>query len=235
MTLPYSQYIETPILLELAAVGGTDDVRFLYVRLISYFPSLSDAEAVAIKSGTSAVWRKAVQRAGRMLDENNLIRRERGVWSLTERGRRAVDSENLGFAAASAAAETTALTHQVVQQMLVEIARWLGFDAEPEYAFYDVVWRESARSERLSHVFEVQSKGNLDSAFAKLKRAFDAQRSRPFLVLDNERDTNRARQSLAREFHELESVITILSFSEIRKIHDNLRSIEEYLPKLLAV
>ena len=234
MTLPYSQYIETPILLELAAVGGTDDVRFLYGRLISYFPSLSDAETIAIKNGESAVWRKAVQRAGRMLDANNLIRRERGVWSLTERGRQAVDTENLGFAAASAA-ESDVLTHKTVQRMLVEIAAWLGFDAEQEFNYYDVVWRETARSERLSHVFEVQSKGNIDSAFAKLKRAFDAQRSRPFLVLDNERDTNRARQSLAREFRELERVITILSFSEIRKIHVNLRSIEEYLPRLLAV
>ena len=44
MALPNSKNIEIPILHEIAAVGGTDDLRFLYERLTSYFPSLSDAE-----------------------------------------------------------------------------------------------------------------------------------------------------------------------------------------------
>lgn len=58
---------------------------------------------------------------------------------------------------------------------------------------------------RISHVFEVQSKGNVDSAFAKLKRAFDAQRSKPFLIVASERDTKPAKQSLSREFREPEN------------------------------
>ncbi|MGI9056881.1 MAG: hypothetical protein ACR2F2_13885, partial [Pyrinomonadaceae bacterium] len=96
-----------------------------------------------------------------------------------------------------------------------------------------VIWRETETSQRISHVFEVQSKGNIDSAFAKLKRAFDAQRSKPFLILASERDTNRAYKSLENEFKELRNVISILGFAEIRKTYENLYEIKAVLPEFL--
>ena len=117
--------------------------------------------------------------------------------------------------------------------MLCKVGEILGYFSEKEFEYYDVIWRESANSQRISHVFEVQSKGNIDSAFAKLKRAFDAQRSKPFLILSSERDSNRARNSLNREFRELERNITILSFVELRKIHENLSAIADFLPVFL--
>ncbi len=233
MPLPLSPNIETPVLQELSAVGGIDDVRFLYERLISYFPSLSDAEISAIKSGTHKYWKKAVQKAGKTLDESNLIRRERGIWSLTDKGNRLVQAETEGIIFAKIAPENAALSHKQIQEMLVKIGEILGFYAETEFQYYDVVWRETPKNLRLSHVFEVQSKGNLDSAFAKLKRAHDAQRSKIFLILSSERDTNRANKSLTQEFRELENILTILSFVELRKIHENLSSIADFLPYFL--
>lgn len=233
MSLPISPNIEIPILQELAAVGGTDDVRFLYQRLISYFPSLSDAEISSIKSGSNYSWRKAVQRAGKMLDENYLISRERGIWSLTEKGKKSVENETSGFKLTRT--ENQTLSHKEIQAILVEIAGILGFYGEIEFEYYDVVWRETPKNQRLSHVFEVQSKGNIDSAFAKLKRAFDAQRSKPFLILASERDSNRARQSLSQEFIDLQDVITIMSFNELKKIYENLKAVGEFLPKFLKV
>jgi hypothetical protein len=227
MSFPLTSLIENPILQELSAVGGTDDVRFLYEKLIAYFPQITDADRQ--KTGH---WRRLVQRAGRELDESGLLTRERGIWTLTEKGKRRIESENHDFQLGRMDADE--LTHSKIQEMIVEIGRALNFDAEVEFEYYDVVWRERASSLRLSHVFEVQSKGNIDSAFAKLKRAFAAQRSRPFLVLSSERDTNRALQSLTREFAELQEVITILSFAEINRIHRNLSAISLILPKLLA-
>jgi hypothetical protein len=233
MPLPLSSNIETPILQELSAVGGTDDVRFLYERLISYFPSLSDAEISAIKAGEQRFWKKMVQRAGKTLDESNLIRRERGIWSLTESGKRAVESETEGIIFTTTEIEVESLSHRQIQEMLVQIAEILGFTGETEFQYYDVVWREKTNQQRLSHVFEVQSKGNIDSAFAKLKRAYDAQRSKIFLILDSERDANRAEKSLSQEFRELENVLVIMSFVELRKIHGNLSSIAKFLPSFL--
>ena len=233
MTLPLTSNIEIPILQELVAVGGRDDVRFLYQRLISYFPSLSDGELIEIRNNVSRKWRAAVQKAGKTLDERKFIRRERGFWQITDSGRKMVASETDGFVIAKT--ETNLLTHESVQRMLVEIGEILGFYAAVEFEYYDVVWRASRDSQRISHVFEVQSKGNIDSAFAKLKRAFDAQRSKPFLILSSERDSNRAAQSLNREFREIQEALTILSFVELEKIYENLSAVKEFLPKFLKI
>jgi hypothetical protein len=233
MPLPFSNNIEMPILQELVAVGGSDDVRFLYQRLISYFPALSDAEISAIKSGENKKWRSAVQKAGKTLDEQKLITRERGMWQITGAGRTLVEAETTGFSINTT--ENKILTHGDIQRMIVEIGEILGFYAETEFEYYDVIWRENSKSLRISHVFEVQSKGNIDSAFAKLKRAYDAQRSKPFLILASERDSNRAVKSLNQEFREINADLTIMSFAELRKIHENLNSISSLLPKLLSI
>jgi hypothetical protein len=205
---------------------------------VAYFPQLSEGDVRALSNGHRRSWRRLVQRAGRALDERREIARTRGLWTITEKGRRRVSEERIDFrpAAPRAAPERAALTHVEVQQMLVEIGRVLGLHAEVEFDYYDVVWREAEDSPRLSHVFEVQRKGNVDAALAKLKRAYDAQRTRPFLVVDSERDTNRAERqlSLARTgpFHEIGRVTTILTFEQLRRLHRALTSVEETLAQL---
>ncbi|MDQ3801801.1 MAG: hypothetical protein M3384_20440 [Acidobacteriota bacterium] len=232
MPFPKSSAVEMPVLQELYAIGGAEDVRFLYERLTAYFPQLTEVEIRGIRNGTIASWRKLIQKAGKELDEKGLLERNRGFWNLTEKGRRTVASETEGFEILRQP-EQKELNHRENQEMLVEIGFSLGYYAEVEFEYYDVVWREKRSAQRLSHIFEVQSKGNIDSAFAKLKRAHDAQRTKPFLVLASERDTNRARQSLEREFHELADVLTILSFAELSRIYQNLKAIAEILPKFL--
>ncbi len=231
MPLPNSPLIEIPILQELVAVGGTDDVKFIYERLIRYFPSLSDAEIYQIQNGENSKWKIAVQKAGKSLNEQKLISRNRGTWQITKTGSEKVSAENSDFHILRK--DFVELDHRTIQQTLLEIGEILGFYVQSEFEFYDVVWRESETSKRISHVFEVQSKGNIDSAFAKLKRAFDSQRSKPFLILASERDTNRAFKSIENEFRELRNVISIFSFVEIRKTYENLKEIEKILPKFL--
>jgi len=85
MSFPNTSSIEMPILQELAATGGEDDVRFLYQRLEAYFPQLSADEIAEIKSGESPAWRRFVQKAGKSLDEKYFIKRDRGVWKITEK------------------------------------------------------------------------------------------------------------------------------------------------------
>ena len=233
MSFPNTSSIEMPILLELAATGGEDDVRFLYQRLEAYFPQLSAEEIAEIKSGESKIWRRFVQKAGKSLDEKNYIIRERGIWKITDKGQKTVETENQGFVLNQLNEEP--LSHTNIQKKLVEIGQSLGFHAEMEFEFYDVIWRETQKSQRLSHVFEVQSKGNIDSAFAKLKRAYQAQRSKPFLILSTESDTRRALKSLNSEFLDIQDALIILSFPEIKKIHENLNAIADILPVFLRV
>ena len=220
-----------PVLQELIAVGGADEVRFLYERLIAYFPQLGEQDVRAIKNGTHKSWRKAVQNAGKMLDENNCLKRKNGFWTVTGKGREMVQAESLGIALTKP--DDSQLSHVEIQKLLIEIGECLGFYAAAEYEYFDVIWRETKNSPRISHIFEVQSKGNIDSAFAKLKRAYQSQRTKPFLVLASERDLNRACQSLVREFQDIEPAVTILTFVQVKRVHQNLKSIGEILPKFL--
>ncbi len=231
MSLPKSTNIEMPILHELIAVGGADEVRFLYERLIAYFPQLGEQEVLAIKSGSNKSWRKAVQNAGKTLDDNGFLNRKNGFWRVSDKGREIVHTETLDITLTKS--DESQLSHVEVQKLLIQIGESLGFYAEAEFEYFDVIWRENVKSPRISHVFEVQSKGNIDSAFAKLKRAYHSQRTKPFLVLASERDLNRARQSLVREFQDIAPAVTIMTFVQVKKINRNLKSIGEILPKLL--
>ncbi|CAN5623237.1 hypothetical protein BH18ACI1_BH18ACI1_16390 [soil metagenome] len=231
MPIPKVSSIEMPILQELVATGGADNLRFLYERLLAYFPQLSEKEISEIKNGKNKSWRNAVQKAGKILDEQNLIERERGNWTLTERGKMEAAKETSGFTLTIS--QTKSFSHTNIQTMLVEIGESLGFYTEIEFEFYDVVWRETTKNQRLSHIFEVQSKGNIDSAFAKLKRAYEAQRTKPFLIITSERDLNRARQSLSHEFQDIETVVTILTFAQIKQVHQNLKNIAEIIKEFL--
>lgn len=239
MNFPLTNRLELPILQELAATGGAEDVRFLYARLVGYFPQIDGRE---LANGKFEKWRLHVQRAGKDLDEQGLLKRTRGVWTLTTAGRQRLESENTEFAVdlkpfEDSSQNEASLSHVEIQNMLCEIGEILGFATQKEFEYYDVVWRANQKSPRLSHVFEVQHKGNLDSAFAKLKKAFEAQRSKPFLILTSERDTNRALRSISFEsggaFHELAGSLTILSFAQIEHLHRALRSIGGVLPIFL--
>lgn len=231
MSLPSSNQIELPVLQELSVVGGTDNLRFLYQRLISYFPSLSDAEISQIQNEANKSWRKIVQAAGKSLSDDGLLIRKHGVWILSEKGLEIAAEKKADFLLTKTEIEN--FSHIEIQNITSEIGQLLGFYAELEFEYYDVIWREKETNPRISHVFEVQSQGNIDSAFAKLKRAFDAQRSKPFLIVASERDTKRAKQSLSREFRELEDHLTILSFAEVKKIYDNIFDVSKVLTKFL--
>ncbi|HEV2916013.1 MAG TPA: hypothetical protein VGX92_22225 [Pyrinomonadaceae bacterium] len=240
MAYPGVARIELPILQELVATGGDEDVRFLYQRLVAYFPQLAADDVRPPGNGHQAQWRRLVQRAGRTLSEKRQIERRRGHWSVTQAGRRRATDEGLQFSLSEGGAENSTqaaqLSHADVQQMLLDIARVLGYHAEREFEYYDVVWRANQMSPRLSHVFEVQRKGNIDAALAKLKRAYEAQRSKPFLIVTSEHDTVRALKSMSQArsgaFHEIGRVATILSFEQLQKLHRALTSVEDLLAEI---
>lgn len=232
--LPNADLIELPILQELIATSGVEDVRFLYARLLPYFPQLSEIEHSSKEDFLN--WRRMVQRCGRTLDDAKLIERANGRWTITAAGRHLVQKEKPHFEREQSHTAAAQLQHMDVQNMLVEIGQALGFYAVTEHDYYDVIWRTRPESPRLSHVFEVQRRGNIDSALAKLKRAFDAQRSKTYLIVMSERDTNRARKSIDAQrngaFHELETAVSIVSFEQLARVHRAVHAVREILPGL---
>lgn len=236
MSYPESARIELPILQELRVTGGREQPRYLYERLVRYFPQLTLHDVTHRTSAGRSVWSLLVQRAASQLVARGEMKRQRALWEITPRGIRRAESEELQITRDVPETEIhqpRTLTHREAQQMLVEIGELLGHYAQLEFEHYDVVWRESENAPRLSHVFEVQVSGSVDSALTRLKHAYDAQRSRPFLVIADERDTRFAGKRMTGSFHEIQRVVTIIGVGELQRLHESLISQKELLTRLV--
>lgn len=236
MPFPESSRIELPILQELDATGGSDQLRYLYDRLVRYFPQLTSDDLNIKSSSGRSRWHALVQRAGRQLIEDGELKREGSRWLLTAKGKRRIEAEDMRTITTTPVTEQAPrkVSHKEAQRMLIELGEMLGRHAEAEYDYYDVVWRDSAASPRLSHVFEVQISGSVDSALTRLKHAYDAQRSRPFLVIAEERDTRFAGKRLSGSFHEILEVITIIGVGELKQLYESMKTHSALLEKILA-
>ena len=235
MAFPESSRVELPILQELEATGGSDQLRYLYERLVRYFPQLTPDDLSQKSATNRSAWHRVVQRAGRQLEDQGEIRRERTRWTITQKGRHRAEAEAMRPAPAGAVIEAPrAISHKDAQMMLVEIGRMLGRHAEIEFEYYDVVWRDSPASPRLSHVFEVQVAGSVDSALTRLKHAYDAQRSLLFLVVADERSARFAGRRLTGSFHEIWDAITVIGIGELARMYESLNSQIELLEKIIA-
>lgn len=236
MHFPETSRLELPILQELKATGGGDRLRYLYDRLVRYFPQLSPADLDDRAEAVRGRWRSAVRRAGKQLQERGELRRENSHWHITAKGLKRVEAEEMRIERQPARAERKgrAISHKEAQTMLVEIGQLLGRHAEVEYEHYDVVWRDAASAPRLSHVFEVQISGSVDGALARLKKAHDAQRSRIFLVIADERDKEFAQKRLTAAFHELWDAVTVIGVGELQRLHEMLKTQGTLLTKLVA-
>jgi hypothetical protein len=233
MPFPETSRIELPILLELKAAGGADQPRYLYDRLVQYFPQITSNDLTGRTDHGWRRWRMCVQRAGKQLEILGQLRRQRLRWELTAHGLKRAEDEALHITAPAGRVARTApvLSHRQAQTMLLEIGQMFGRHAEIEYETYDVIWRESVTAPRISHVFEVQISGNVDSALSRLKRAYDAQRSQIYLVIADERDKNFARKRLSGPFHELWDALTVIGTGELERLYDAMKRHEPLLGK----
>ncbi|HMV51217.1 MAG TPA: hypothetical protein PLD20_13325 [Blastocatellia bacterium] len=236
MSFPEISRLELPILQELKATGGSDQLRYLYDRLARCFPQLTAQDLAERGENGRSRWHRLVQRAGRELEIRGELRREKSHWMLTPRALRRIEAEavQIEFSRATAQPAAKTLSHKEAQTMLVEIGLLLGKHAEAEFEHYDVVWRDSAAAPRLSHVFEVQISGSVDSALTRLKQAYDAQRSQPFLVIADERDKRFAGKRLTGSFHEIWEVVTVIGAGELQRLYEALKSQESLLAKISA-
>src|SRR5919198_2518448 len=105
MSFPEAARVELPILQELKATGGSDQLRYLYERLVRYFPQLTPQDLDERTESGRSRWHRVVQRAGRQLAEKGELRRERQRWELTPQGRRRIEAEAMQPAPGPALAE----------------------------------------------------------------------------------------------------------------------------------
>ncbi len=244
MPFPEVPRLEVPVLLELKALGGEARPRSLYNALVSYFPSLTTEDLKSLTGSNRSRWRMRVQEAAGRLEKRGEIQRHSRTWRLTEAGKERAQREDMPvqlFLFSNRGKEKPELSHNDIRRRLMKIGEMLGKYAQEEYREgprrYDVVWKDSPLSPRLSHVFEVQSKGSLESGLANLKHAYDTQRSKPFLVIANERDVTKAevylRPHLMGSFHEIGESTVVLSGQDVQRIYQSLASVNDLLDRLL--
>ncbi len=219
---------------ELKATGGRDQPRYLYDRLLRYFPQITPHEVAEKTAAGRSRWHRVVQIAAKHLLEQGELQRAGAAWELTRKGAHRVTAEELQITPSQVPLHSRerTLTHKEAQLMLVEIGLLLGRFAVAEFEHYDVVWRESVSAPRLSHVFEVQVSGSVDSALTRLKHAYDTQRSQVFLVISDERDQRFADKRLSGSFHEILAIITIIGMGELQTLYDALMTAQPLLEKL---
>lgn len=131
--------------------------------------------------------------------------------------------------------------HAQLKQALVDIGRILGKEVHEEFRepphIYDVIWKEYDAAPRASHAFEVQDRGNLIEALAKLQHARDIWGAAPFLIVTEEKDRERALQQvhplLAGTFHRLAPHLVVVGGHQVEELHRALQENAEVVRRMM--
>jgi len=131
--------------------------------------------------------------------------------------------------------------HNILKRKIKEIGIILGKYAKEEYPaspyIYDVVWKEIEGLPRPCHVFEVQDKGSVDGALAKLQHARDIWKPKLFLVVTGEKDRQKVdillRPYLDGTFHGISKDTVILTNEVINEIYNSLENNKEVIREFL--
>jgi len=125
-------------------------------------------------------------------------------------------------------------SHESVKGWLEEVGELLGYHVVAEYVSdyrFDVVWWSSERDfkggRHPAAVFEVQHRGNLVEALARLKHALDRWNINGlYLVVTEEGDVDKARRlvepQLRGSFHELMDRVRIWTAESVKEVRDAL-------------
>jgi len=133
--------------------------------------------------------------------------------------------------------------HKRLQREIREIGDILGRYTTEEYHttpyVYDVIWKEIQGLPRPSHVFEVQDKGAVDGALAKLQHARDMWRPKLFLVVTGEKDKKKVdmllRPFLEGTFHGIGRDTTVTTGDVIDELHKALNAHREVIRQFLEL
>jgi len=131
--------------------------------------------------------------------------------------------------------------HEHLKELLRQVGDILGYYPETEFHelpyIYDVVWKTFPQASRPGFVFEVQDKGNLIEALAKLQHAKDTWGSRLFLTVTGDRDRKRIEKlvapMLSGTFHRLARDLVLLSQEQLERLYESLDQNRDLIRKML--
>lgn len=140
-----------------------------------------------------------------------------------------------GLAKSSKIITNTVSLHDEMKEKVEKIGRWLGFDTKVEVkvakgSVVDVIWELAiANLGRTIYVFEIQSKGSLDSLFVNLTCAKNNPAVQGLVtVSDKERLSKIKRKTVGLNLSDLKT----WSFDNVESIHRNLEEAHTKLNEL---
>jgi hypothetical protein len=131
--------------------------------------------------------------------------------------------------------------HEHIKELLRQVGNILGYYPETEFReppyIFDVVWKTFQQASRPGFVFEVQDKGNLIEALAKLQHAKDTWGSKLFLTITGDRDRKRVEKLVAPlltgTFHRLARDLVLLPQEQLEMLYEPLNQNRDLIRKLL--
>ena len=241
MTIPAKNEMELPVLIEIESAGGElRPTTALFHKLDGYFSQLTNEDLKQTNRSGTNKWENRVHWTRlELVHKKQIDRSTYGIWRITADGRKRIAAEVGEFQEAKVTKESV---HGKLQRQLEEIGRTLGKFARREWRdgayTYDVVWKEAESLPRITHVFEVQDKGNVVEALVRLKHAYDNWGARLFLIVTGERDRARVDKLLhpflSGAFHEISPFTVVLNPAEVEELHSTLTRHKDVIARFLA-
>jgi hypothetical protein len=98
MTLPTQREVEIPLLEEIGKAGGKAKPKELYARLTARFPQITQADLQSTVAQGHSQWNNRIQWVRQaLLDRGQLDGSVRGIWAITETGRRRLEAHRQGI------------------------------------------------------------------------------------------------------------------------------------------
>jgi len=256
-----------PLLRVIAEGGGELHTQEAVASVEAFFPELTEEDKQQrTRSGNESIFVNLVRWARHdLVKQGYLYREPRGLWRITPEGRTYLEKRwpewqprystyESGVVTPKAGVigeeprgvepelEITALRpHERLKELLRQLGDIIGHHPEVEFRatpyIYDVVWKAFPQASRPGFVFEVQDRGNLIEALAKLQHAKDTWGSRLFLIVTGEHDRRRIEQLVAPlltgTFHRLARDLVVLNSEQIEKLYESLSQNRDLIRKLL--
>lgn len=261
MAIPMEENMQLPLLRVIADAGGKLTPKEAVERVTAFFPQLTEQDKqLSLPSGKGFLFTNRVQwTRQRLVDSGHLYREPRGLWRITPQGKQFLEDnwsswqprystdesgsrrEGREIITGPAPQSPVLRTHEHLKELLRQVGDILGYYPEIEFHeppyVYDVVWKSFPQAPGPRFVFEVQDKGNLIEALAKLEHAKETWGSKLFLTVTGDRDRKRIDKLvtplLKGTFHRLAKDLVLLPPEQIERLYEPLNQNRDLIRRLL--
>lgn len=136
--------------------------------------------------------------------------------------------------------EELSFIHNDVRDKLKEIGEWLGFAAKVEQKVaagskVDAIWESTiGNMGRVIYVFEVQTKGNIDSLIINLLKSLNNQAVQGVVAVSDENQLQKIKSQVS-EVGGLRDKLKYWNYEEVLEVHASLAFVNENINKLRLV